>query len=264
MFTIADQDALRYSYGVLLEAAILSAAAVTGLSGAVFSRAYSEDLADQTYNMRDPSSGLNLDFMTYAMYSMANEDPRGLLSASAMEDLAQKTFSVLFQHFVSSDVSLETGGWAYQPINASLPADLTVPSAGTSSQANASYWNGLHPNSQTNRTAVVRVATPIELLQMNTVAVVLSVTVIGLLVLITIIISVMQRRYLKGLNRNIECMADVLVLVCGSERLLQLIRERGVIGLEKDGECIMAKLGWFEGADGELRWGIEVVEPDKV
>lgn len=262
--TIADKGIFECSYGTLFEAAVLSSAAMTSNGYNYGSSVTYLWASDQTYNIRDETLGVSLDFMTYAMYSLANKDPQELLDASVMESLAQTTFQVLFQHFVSSQVSMETGGWAYQPINHSLPADLAAPIHSNISRINASYWNALHPNSKTNRTAIVRVNTPIELLQMNTVAVILSVTVIGLLVLITIVISILQHRHLKGLKRNIECIADILVLVCGSDKLLGLLRERGVNGLEKDGDHIMTKLGWFEGADGELRWGIEIVEPDKV
>jgi hypothetical protein len=36
----------------------------------------------------------------------------------------------------------------------------------------------------------------------------------------------MQRTYYRGIMRNVECIADVLVLIAGSERLLAVIREK--------------------------------------
>jgi hypothetical protein len=46
-------------------------------------------------------------------------------------------------------------------------------------------------------------------------------------------------------------------LVAGSERLLALVRERGVEELMKD-DSIKTSLGWFSCEDGRMRWGIEV------
>lgn len=218
-----------------------------------------EDLSDNTFNFREPHLGLNLDFMTYAMYSLAGRDPRALLNASLQEELAKNTFTTFFQHFVSSNLSLETGGWAYQPINASLPADLGK--AWTLGE-NGTYEYLPNPTtvSTTNRTAIARVETPVEILDMNPVAVWLSAGILIWLIATTVVIAALQRRYLRNLDRNIECIGDVLVLVAGSERLLQLVRERGPEALEKDGKGIATKLGWFEDGGGRRRWGIEVVD----
>lgn len=60
--------------------------------------------------------------------------------------------------------------------------------------------------------------------------------------------------------RNVECLGDVLVLVGRSEKLLQLVREKGVEALREDDGGLMTKLGWFESKDGDMRWGIELVE----
>lgn len=97
------------------------------------------------------------------------------------------------------------------------------------------------------------------MLEVNAAAVWLSTGVILWLIVTTIIVGALQRRYLRNLNRNIDCLGDVLVLVAGSDRLLRLVNERGPSGL--DGEKgILTKLGWFEDERGHQRWGIEVVE----
>lgn len=75
----------------------------------------------------------------------------------------------------------------------------------------------------------------------------------------TIVVAVLQRGYLKNLDRDIECVGDVLVLVAGSERLLGLARE-GQLGELEGLEQIRTKLGWFEDGSGQQRWGIEVVQ----
>lgn len=52
----------------------------------------------------------------------------------------------------------------------------------------------------------------------------------------------------------------MLVLVGRSEKLLQLVWEKGVEALREDDGGLMTKLGWFESRDGDMRWGIELVE----
>jgi hypothetical protein len=75
-----------------------------------------------------------------------------------------------------------------------------------------------------------------------------------------------MKSYLRPLQRNINCVADVMVLLAGSERFLQLVQVRGVEDLGHN-EQLAIKLGWFETKSGETRWGIELVEeydPDGV
>ncbi|KAF2137414.1 uncharacterized protein K452DRAFT_361940 [Aplosporella prunicola CBS 121167] len=218
-----------------------------------------ENLRDKTYNFRDTTRGLNLDFMTYSMYSMANEDPTALLDAPTMAKLGQKTFSTFFQHFVSNNVSMETGSWAYQKINESLPSTLGETLGSTKNGTR--YKDVLHPISNTNITTDVRISASIEVLQMNSTAVWISVAILIWLIGTTLVIAAMQRRYSKNMLRDVECMADVLILVAGSDKLLQLLRQRDWEELKKD-HSIRTKLGFFEGSDGRQRWGIEVVDED--
>jgi hypothetical protein len=84
-----------------------------------------EDTGNNTFNIRDEANGLNLNFMSYFMYSMAGEDPAALIDLTAFTRLASKTFTTFFQHFAGNNISLETGSWAYQSINASMSSDLT-------------------------------------------------------------------------------------------------------------------------------------------
>lgn len=69
----------------------------------------------------------------------------------------------------------------------------------------------------------------------------------------------MQQRYLGGLIQDMECIADVLVLIAGSNRLLALVREKGMDAIMKE-DKIHTRLGWFEDSEGKKRWGIEVAE----
>lgn len=214
-----------------------------------------EDLNDQAFTFRDTDHGLNLDIMTYAMYALAGKDPQALLNASTMEATAQKTFTTFFQHFVSSNVSFGTGGsWAYQPINATLPPCLAYNRTSSACAEQPSVW----PLSHTNSTVDVQISRRVSLLRMNKVAVWLSVGILAWLIATTVVVAATMNRHLKGLKGDVERVADVLLMVAGSDKLLRLLKERGERKLAE--EEVMTKLGWFEDRDGQLRWGIEVVE----
>lgn len=178
-----------------------------------------EDLSDNTFNIRDEVNGLNLDFMTYSMYEMAHEDPTALFNLDTFNALAQKTFSTFFQHFISNNNSLATGGgWGYQKLNTSLLKDQTVEKAILSRR--------------------------VEVLKMNSVAVWLSIGILCWLILTTIVV-VLQRRYF-GLVRNVESLGDVLVLIAGSTNLLQVVRDIQDGHLTKsEYEDRLTRLGWF-------------------
>lgn len=206
-----------------------------------------------------------MDFMTYAMYSMAHKDPKALLNPDTFVKLAQKTFTTFFQHFVGSNISMYTGGWAYQTINASLPADLapaveSINGYMTGTKATA-YQDTIQPISHTNRTATAQVTQGVELLRMNAVAVWLSVGIMAWLILTTIVVATLQKRYFGQLLRNVECLGDVLALIAGSANVLQVVREiqAGQLAPEEY-EHLQTRLGWFVDEDGALRWGVEMEE----
>ncbi|KAL1615624.1 hypothetical protein SLS54_008891 [Diplodia seriata] len=248
------------SFGILFQRSLLGAADPLGLYPYDEAQLRYENLAEQSFNYRDPQSGLNLDFMTYSMYKNHGEDdPTAFINATTFEHFAQKTFATFFQHFVSSNISLDTGGWAYQVVNATLPADLGKAQDTDAPPAPAVHVNYSLPHSRTNRTADVLVSAPVEVLEMNAVAVWLSAGILAWLIVATVVVGARQRRYLRNLDRNVDCLADVLVMVAGSERLLRLVAERGPDGL--DGEMgVFTKLGWFVDGEGRRRWGVEVVD----
>ena len=223
-----------------------------------------EDRTDNTFNIRDEAHGLNLDFMSYSMYSLAGEDPAALLDPTVFSRLSSKTFSTFFQHFANSNLFMTTGSWVYQPINASLPPDLTPAVTDARLLGDApltDYQDEIHPISHTNRTVVVRVSKRVEMLQMNAVAVWLSVSILAWLITATVIVTVFHRQYLRRLIRNVECLGDMLVLTAGSENLVQLIREMQAGNLtESEKSHLCTRLGWFQDGDGKARWGVEVSE----
>lgn len=245
---------------------MLTAADTLHLGGAAHVGGYTtEDLNDNTYNIRDELNGLNMDFMSYAMYTQASRDPTALLDPETFTKLAQKTFTTFFQHFVSNNISLETGGWGYQVINASLPDTLgpvlELQNGYLPGTKAAKYQDILHPISHTNRTVAAQITQRVELLQMNSTAVWLSMGILGWLIGTMAVVSVLQKRYFGSLRRNIECLGDVCVLIAGSANLLQLARDIRAGRLAPgDYKHLRTRLGWFVDVDGRLRWGIEMEE----
>ncbi|KAJ5156118.1 hypothetical protein N7492_008921 [Penicillium capsulatum] len=254
------------SYGRLFTTTMLTSADTLHLSGAEHVGGYTnEDLKDNSYNIRDEMNGLNMDFMSYSMYAMANKNPAALTDMETFTRLAEKTYTTFFQHFVSKNISTETGGWAYQKINASLPKDLPpiveLSNSYTPSMKASAYQDNMHPISHTNRTATAHVSQRVELLQMNATAVWLSIGIMGWLIITVTVIALLQRRYFGSLVRNVECLGDVLVLIAGSANFLQVVREiqAGTL-LPSEYENLRTRLGWFVDEDGGLRWGIEMEE----
>ncbi|KAJ5574258.1 uncharacterized protein N7459_008685 [Penicillium hispanicum] len=254
------------SYGRLFMTTMLTAADTLHIGGATHTLGFTtEDLSDNTYNIRDEMNGLNMDFMTYATYTMANKDPKALLDQDTFRRLTQKTFTTFFQHFVSSNISMQTGGWAYQKINASLPSDLgqavELVNHYLPGNTPSAYQDDMHPISHTNRTVAATVSQRVELLQMNAVAVWLSIGIMAWLILTTVVVAVFQKRYFGSLVRNVECLGDVLVLIAGSANFLEVVREVQAGRLSaSDYEQLRTRLGWFVDEDGGLRWGIEMEE----
>ncbi|KAE8162573.1 hypothetical protein BDV40DRAFT_312370 [Aspergillus tamarii] len=253
------------SYGVLFMTQMLTAANVQNIIGPSRILGFiTEDTTDNTFNIRDEARGLNLDFMSYSMYSLAGEDPAALLEPTVFSSLSSKTFSTFFQHFANSNLTMTRGSWVYQPINASLPSDLTPAVTDATLLGNApltDYQDEIHPISHTNRTVVVRVSKNVEMLQMNAVAVWLGVSILAWLIIATVIVTVFHRQYLRRLIRNVECLGDMLVLTAGSENLVHMIREMQAGRLtESEKTCLCARLGWFQDDDGNVRWGVEMAE----
>jgi len=103
------------SFGVLFMHALLRAADLKSLSGTQLSSSEytGENLDDRVFNVRSDKKGLNLDFMSYASYVHAGRDADALLDYKTLLKQTQYTFSTFFQHYASSSVSIESGGWAY-------------------------------------------------------------------------------------------------------------------------------------------------------
>ncbi|KAL5393093.1 hypothetical protein PMIN06_001716 [Paraphaeosphaeria minitans] len=254
------------SYGNLFMNSLLRASRLQSLanSGANHGPPLGGDTADMVFNIQDNVTGLNLDFMSYAAYVQADRDPKALLDLNYMLESTQRIFTLFFQHYVSSTYSLKTGGWAYQPIGANQDglgaANETFPQFNPDG-TRAKEVSEL-PAEHTNRTASATMSTRVEVLHMNPKAVWLCVALLIWLALTAILVCALQRWFFGDLRRNVESIADVLVLVAGSERLLAAVEKLGVEGLLKSD--VQTRLGWFRTDDGRMRWGIEIAEEGEI
>ncbi|KAI1139925.1 hypothetical protein F5Y05DRAFT_336131 [Hypoxylon sp. FL0543] len=239
------------SHGILFVTGLLGAADLSDFVGTGIDTydTNSENIGDQTFNIREP--GLNVDLMTYSMLSLVNYDHDALLDLNTLERTAQQTFTTLFQNFASNNVSFETGGYVFQPLNEALPADLDTPRKRADTPP-------------ANPTVTLNVSRPVELLQMSKPAAWICMLILAYLIVASVILAIASRRHTKMLLRKIDSIADVAVLMAGSEKLLNLAREKSTKDLKND-HVTKARLGWFTGANGEQRWGIELVggEDDK-
>ncbi|KAI0843591.1 hypothetical protein F5Y06DRAFT_7055 [Hypoxylon sp. FL0890] len=233
------------SHGILFVTGLLGAAELSDFVGTNIdtSDIQSEDTGDQTFNIREP--GLNVDLMTYSMLSLVNNDHDALLDLGTLERTAQQTFTTLFQNFASNNVSFETGGYVFQPLNESLPADLDTPQKRADTPP-------------ADSTVTLNVSRPVELLQMSKPAAWICMLILAYLIIASVILAIASRRYTKMLLRKIDSIADVAVLMAGSEKLLNLAREKSMKDMKND-HATKARLGWFTGADGAQRWGIELL-----
>ncbi|CAN9250628.1 unnamed protein product [Alternaria alternata] len=240
------------SYGVLFMGSMFRAADPT-LGLRRFAGDVMEPLYDNSFVMRDREIGMNMDLMTYSMYSLAKKDPQALLDYATLVAHADQTFQTFFQHFISHGLSLDQGGLGYQRIGDNSTDMLGAPVT----RDGRALPQREYVERNTNRTVEVLVSRRIQVLHLNSIATYLSVAIIIWLVGTTAVVSCLQRKYTNPMIRDVQLIADVLVLVAGSDQLMRLVEERGV-GLKKAND-VKAMLGWFKGRDGEGRWGIEVV-----
>ncbi|KAI1370420.1 hypothetical protein F4677DRAFT_364391 [Hypoxylon crocopeplum] len=248
---------LTISHGVLFVTGLLNAADVDNFGGTAIT--YSggisrtlENIEDQTFNIRDP--GLNVDLMTYSMLSLVNNDHSALLDPKTLESTAQKTFATLFQHFVNGNLSLSSGGYAYQSPNERLPDGFGDPREG------AAYTRPPDPP-PLSQTITLSISWPVELLWMSAPAAWICMLIIGYLVVTSLAVAIASREYNQMLPQQINSIADMAVLVAGSDKLLAMARERHVKSIKYDPGST-AKLGWFLSDYGIARWGIELTDKE--
>jgi len=234
------------SYGVLFLDSLLGT--VDRKSGNL-----AEKLDENAFSFRDQDNGMAMDLMTYSMFTLADKNPEALLNFTTLAAHADRTFQTFFQHFVNNGLSLTKGGYAYQPINDNSLEALRRPMG----ENGTLIADKKFPALDTSRTVTASVSHRIRVLHMNTIATYLSTAILIWLILTTIIVLCLQRRYTSFMNRDVQLIADMLVLIAGSDNFLELVAEKGVeLKRNKD---IKTMLGWFRDRDGQVRWGVEVV-----
>lgn len=62
--------------------------------------------AERPYFIHDTENHMDMDLMTYSMYSLANKDPEAFKNETLLNELINKVFQTFFQHFVSTNASL--------------------------------------------------------------------------------------------------------------------------------------------------------------
>jgi hypothetical protein len=198
-----------------------------------------EDTDNERFNIRDRERGLNVDFMSYANWHLAGKDSAALVNTTTLFAHSEKTFQTFFKHFANTGTANLNG----------------IPGNGYGNRP--TYEDVLSPDN-INGTFTTR----FEVLTMNETATWISLVIIFLLIVIlSILIVSLQAVYPSScMQRHVECLADVLVMVAGSDELTRVVRERGVEGFEKSEE--KTKLGWFRDRRGVIRWGVEVVGKD--
>ncbi|KAF1946595.1 hypothetical protein EJ02DRAFT_215291 [Clathrospora elynae] len=183
--------------------------------------------------MRDKSRGLNMDFMSYSNLFLANMDPLALLDPNTLLNYTQRTFQTFFQHYASQTNWTDGSMMAYEKVSVAGAEQIEVV--------------------MTER---------IETLSMVPSATWLSLAIIFILVLILVVlIATLKIVYPRTImERNIECLADVLALIEGSQELLSYSEQYSIEELKRSG--LKTKMGWFRDRNGIVRWGIEVVDAD--
>lgn len=216
-----------------------------------------EDLDDRTFNFRLP--GLNVDFPSYTALSLVGNIEDALLDYDTLANISSTVFSIFFKHFVLADTSNKAdgamymnGSWGLQPLNSVVPSDLG-PILGTSD-----YLQDSILPSTTNASVPGIVTVQIEKLDLNPIAVILSLAILGLLLMSTVVLLCWHRQYLPLLPRDVDTLGSVLGFVYGSEKLLALVREENSLAEKSDETEKLVQLGPFQ-SRGENKWGIDVV-----
>jgi hypothetical protein len=187
-----------------------------------------ENLQDERFNIRDNNKGLNMDLMSYSNLFQANMDPIALLDPETLLNYTQHTFQTFFQHYASRTKWTDGTMMAWEKVQGQQVEVIT--------------------------------SERIEHLAMTPSATWLSLVIIFILMLILAILTatlkiVYPRTVLK---HKIECLADTLVLIGGSQGLLDYAERYDIDEFRRSG--LKTRLGWFRDENGITRWGIEVVD----
>tara|TARA_R110002003_G_scaffold68_14_gene6177 strand:+ start:13313 stop:13774 length:462 start_codon:yes stop_codon:yes gene_type:complete len=111
---LIERTKLKYSsYGPLFTTQLLNAPHVIEppiASSWLVHNGSIEDLTSERFAIGDLDKGLNMDFMSYANYYLANKDPTLLLDPEKLLQHSEKTFQTFFKHFAATGTTtIETG-----------------------------------------------------------------------------------------------------------------------------------------------------------
>jgi len=260
---------ITVSYGVLFQDAMLFASDLQKLWPTGGSTTKTEDLDDKNFNFRRPEEGLNTDLMSYSMYQLAGGDKKKLMDPVQMTELGQKVFTTFFQHFVSSNRS-SSGGWAFQEVGATLPANLG-PALNESTGSGLAEYQTQNSTLTSDTAANVHVEIAVEILQMAPVAVYLTLGILLILAVIAIVIILLAYPHFKLLHQNFEDLGSIISVVYASEKLQAWVQthpdpaqwSKKVDGKHETGQTPLVRLGPFTGRGGVETWGIEIVEENR-
>ena len=270
------------SFGALFMDALYNAAHCSNIgAGTVDGPVAEEDLSDKTFNFRLP--GLNLDYMSFAMFSLVQRNPQALLDPMTLQTVANDVFSTFFQHYATTNVTLADGGNVFQSIGATLPFGLP-PIINASNDRGNPFYQNTDVRANTSRTVKAVVSTPVTGLVFSPVAASLSLAILAFLAFITVLVYFPYASYFKGLPRDVGTLASVIAFVYDSPRLQKWVtanehtlfsgepaRKNGNVKcgnhsqMKRKGSGAASKLdevtvglGFFRGDKGVARWGVEL------
>lgn len=244
---------MSISHGVLFLSALLDAADVGDLVGAPST--YGEDLentSELTFTIRSP--GLNLDYMSYSMLSQVDGDRNVLLDPERLNEVANLVFSTYFQHYVSSNLSMTEGGWAYSPINETIPDDLAAIKSDVDTRISHSPTQSVFYG---NQSTSLHFTVSVEILQMSKSALWVSLGVFCSLLIILAVVFLRSSKMFRGLLRDIETPAEIAILVIQS-RWLSKMDQQDHQGHQAGESPCEVQLGWHKSPEGRDIWGFEM------
>jgi hypothetical protein len=165
-----------------------------------------------------------MDFMSRSNFFLAGDNAASLLNTSTLVQHSQNTFQTFFKHFAARG----------------------------NRDGNSLFWDDV--DSRIDGTVVQRM----PVLKMNETATWLSIAIISLLIatLFVVVITLQVGNLVSSMQHPIECLADTLMIIAGSDEFVSLLSEGHLEKISR----VQTRLGWFKDVRGVDRWGIEVVD----
>jgi hypothetical protein len=193
--------------------------------------------------------------MSYVSYKRSRQsNPEALIDQETLFKQSKATFSLFFKHFVNSGISSDTGGWASQKFGSRLVVEphmeayytttiqdaINIPLRSHSFLPNgdvAPQFEDVPPHG-INQNGTATLTTSVETLSLNKKAFWVATGVLVSLTCIIIIFISLNQSYSGLIIRNVECIADIIVLIAASERLLALVQEKRTEAIIKEDKIL--------------------------